>query len=164
MDVTTTGLAGWELVETNTYDLLLLDWMLPGLDGISFRRQLRQSQEGSNQRTPILLMTAFDSQTHRITGLDAGADDYVVKPFDGQELLARVRALLRRSGTVLSAIVQWGDLQLDPRDCQVTHRGQPLSLTSMEYRILELLPRNPKQIFSRQALIDRLWTFEKTTK
>jgi DNA-binding response OmpR family regulator len=162
VDVAATGLAGWELVKANIYDLLLLDWMLPGLDGVSFCRQLRSLQDGSNQRTPILLMTAFDSQTHRIIGLDAGADDYVVKPFDTEELLARIRALLRRMGTVLSSVVEWGDLQLDPRDCQVTHRGQPLSMTAMEYRILELLLRNPRQIFSQQILIDRLWAFEKT--
>ena len=162
VNVAATGRAGWKLVEANTYDLLLLDWMLPELDGISFCRQLRSRQDGSNQRTPILLMTAFDSQMHRITGLDAGADDYVVKPFDAEELLARIRALLRRMGTVLSSVVEWGDLQLDPRDCRVTHRGQPLSMTAMEYRILELLLRNPRQIFSQQILIDRLWAFEKT--
>lgn len=125
VDVAVTGLAGWQLVESNAYDLLL-DWMLPELDKISFCCQLRSQQDGSNQRTPILLMTAFDYQTHRITGLDAGADDYVVKPFDAEELLARIRALLRRSESVLSSIVERGDLQLDPRDCRVTHRGQML--------------------------------------
>lgn len=162
VDIAATGPAGWALVEANAYDLLLLDWMLPELDGIQLCRQLRARQDGSNQRTPVLLMTAFDSQTHRVTGLDAGADDYVVKPFDAEELLARIRALLRRSGAVLSSIVEWGELQLDPRDCRVTHQGQLLYLTSMEYRILELLLRNPRQIFSQQALIDRLWAFEKT--
>ena len=95
--------------------------MLPELDGINFCRQLRSWQDGSNQRTPILLMTAFDSQMHRITGLNAGADDYVVKPFDAEELLARIRALSRRTGSVLSSVMGWGDLQLDPRDCRVTH-------------------------------------------
>jgi DNA-binding response OmpR family regulator len=162
VDVATTGEAGWEQLTQDAYDLLLLDWMLPELDGIQFCRQLRSTSDSPYARIPILLMTAFDSQTHRVTGLDAGADDYLVKPFDAEEFLARIRALLRRSSTVLSAVVEWGDLQLDPRDCQVTYRQQPLPLTAMEYRILELLLRNPKQVFSQTLLIDRLWTFEKT--
>lgn len=150
------GQAAWELAEAFPYDLILLDWLLPKLTGLEFCRQRRQQGD----RTPILLMTAQDSNAHKVAGLDAGADDYLVKPFAIEELLARIRALLRRgNSSILSAMV-WGQLQLDPKNCQVTYAGKLLKLTAKEYELIELFLRNPNRIFSQSALLDRLWSFD----
>ena len=156
VDLATDGQAGWELAESFTYDLILLDLILPKLDGIDFCKQRRDRGD----RTPILLVTAQDTSTTKVTGLDAGADDYVVKPFDLQELLARIRALLRRTQDERTPILQWGAFRLDPRSCLVTYDEQPLKLTAKEYGLLELFLRNPQRIFSKSALLDRLWSFE----
>ncbi len=156
VDCATDGQAGWELADAYEYDLILLDLMLPKLDGISFCKKLRQ--EGD--RTPILLLTAHDTSTNKVMGLDAGADDYVAKPFDLHELLARIRALLRRGSSTISPVMTWGDLHLDPSNCEVTYDGQQLHLTAKEYSLLELLLRNTQRIFSQSALIDHLWAFE----
>jgi diguanylate cyclase (GGDEF)-like protein len=156
VEVATDGQAGWELLESFTYDLILLDVMLPKLDGISLCRQLRQK---SNQ-TPILLLTAHNSSTNQIMGLDAGADDYVAKPFNLQELLARIRALLRRGGAALPPLLEWRNLKLDPSICEVTYNSQSVHLTPKEYGLLELFLRNPHRIFSTGALIDHIWSFE----
>ncbi|MBE9041639.1 response regulator [Oscillatoriales cyanobacterium LEGE 11467] len=156
VDLATDGQVGWELAESFTYDLILLDLMLPKLDGINFCKQRRQ--EGD--RTPILLVTAQNTSTTKVTGLDAGADDYVVKPFDLQELLARIRALLRRTQDAQTPTIEWGAFSLDPRSCLVTYDDRPLKLTAKEYGLLELFLRNPQRIFSKSALLDRLWSFE----
>lgn len=156
VDYANDGQAGWELAQAYEYDLILLDLMLPKLDGISFCRQLRQ--EGD--RTPILLLTAHDTSTNKVMGLDAGADDYVAKPFDLHELLARIRALLRRSSSTLSPVMTWGELHLDPSNCEVTYDGQQLHLTAKEYSLLELFLRHTQRIFSQSALLDHLWAFE----
>jgi diguanylate cyclase (GGDEF)-like protein len=156
IEVATDGQAGWELVEAFDYDLILLDVTLPKLDGISFCQQLRDREN----RTPILLLTAQDSSTHKVTGLDAGADDYIVKPYDMDELLARIRALLRRGGSPLSPILEWESLCLDPSNCEITYDGKPLRFTAREYKLLELFLRNTHRIFSQSALLDRLWSLE----
>ena len=156
VDLATDGQAGWELAESFTYDLILLDLILPKLDGINFCKQRRERGD----RTPILLVTAQDTSTTKVTGLDAGADDYVVKPFDLQELLARIRALLRRTQDERTPILEWGAFRLDPRSCLVSYDEQPLKLTAKEYGLLELFLRNPQRIFSKSALLDRLWSFE----
>ena len=156
VDLATDGQAGWELAESFTYDLILLDLILPKLDGINFCKQRRERGD----RTPILLVTAQDTSTTKVTGLDAGADDYVVKPFDLQELLARIRALLRRTQDERTPILEWGAFRLDPRSCLVTYDEHPLKLTAKEYGLLELFLRNPQRIFSKSALLDRLWSFE----
>jgi diguanylate cyclase (GGDEF)-like protein len=156
VDVARDGQAGWELVQACTYDLILLDVVLPRLDGISLCRRLRSHKT----QTPILLLTAQDSSTHKVIGLDAGADDYLAKPFDWSELFARIRALLRRGGVALPPVLTWSQLQLDPSTCEVTYQQQLLHLTPKEYSLLELLLRNPHRTFSCSALIDHLWTFE----
>lgn len=156
IDVATDGQAGLELAEAYTYDLILLDVGLPKLDGIRLCQRLRSQ----GNQTPILLITAQDNSTNRVMGLDAGADDYVSKPFDLQELLARIRALLRRGGVALPPLLHWRNLQLDPSSCEVTCNGRLLHLTPKEYGLLELFLRNSHRIFSCGALINHLWSFE----
>ena len=143
-------------VEASQYDLIVLDVMLPGLDGISLCRQLRTQ----NQRVPILLLTAKDDPADRVAGFEAGADDYVTKPYERSELLARIRALLRRGDTELTEVLCWGELQLNPNHCQVTCQSKPLHLTPKEYKLLELFLRHPLRVFDRQTLLDRIWSMD----
>lgn len=156
VDLALDGQAGLEMADAFTYDLILLDVMLPKLDGLDFCRQLRDRKD----RTPVLLLTVLESNTSKIMGLEAGADDYVVKPFDPHELLARIRALLRRGSSALSSIIEAGKIALDCSSCRVTCDGQLLHLTAKEYALLELLLRNSHRIFSQQALLEHLWLFE----
>ena len=156
VDCATDGQTGLEQAETLLYDLILLDVTLPKIDGISICRRLRSQ----GIKTPILLLTAQDNSTNKVMGLDAGADDYLTKPFDWQELLARIRALLRRGDTEIAPILQWGDLTLDPSTCDVTYQQQSISLTPKEYSLLELFLRNKQRVFSRSVILDRLWSFE----
>lgn len=161
VELATDGLTAWNLVETETYDLILLDWVLPKLTGIEFCQQLRKhSVLNPNRDTPVLLMTALDTVTNKVMGLNAGADDYVVKPFELDELLARIRALLRRSQNVRSPLLQWGEICLNPSNCLVTYQGQPIGLAAKEYELLELFLRNPNQMFSRNRLLTALWNVE----
>jgi DNA-binding response OmpR family regulator len=156
VDIALDGEAGWQQAEAFNYDLILLDLMLPKLDGISLCQRLRTSGYGG----PILVLTARDSSADKIVGLDSGADDYVVKPFDVNELAARVRALLRRDSPGRKPILSWGELKLDPSTLAVTYASQPVNVTSKEYQMLELLLRNRQRIFSQAELLDRLWEFE----
>ncbi len=156
VDVATDGRLGLELAEACDYDLLLLDVMLPKLDGISLCRKLRSS----GYQMPILLLTAKDSTEDKVKGLDAGADDYLVKPFDLPELTARIRALLRRGTAPLPPVLEWGPLQLNPSNCDVTYNDQPVTLTPTEYRLLELFMRNSTRVYSRSAILDHLWSFD----
>ncbi len=156
VDLARDGQVGLELAEAFAYDLVLLDVMLPKLDGINFCRQLRAQRDD----TPVLLLTAMNSSTSKVLGLDAGADDYVVKPFDINELLARIRTLLRRGSPVLSSVIEAGNLRLDSSSCKVTCNGQLLHLTAKEYALLELLLRNSHRIFSQKLLLDHLWSSE----
>lgn len=155
VELATDGLEGWELAEAIHYDLIVMDLMLPKLDGISLCQRLRARK----YNIPILLLTAQDNSTNKVMGLDAGADDYVVKPFDIQELLARIRALLRRGSNATTPIIEWGKIHLNPSSCQVSYDGQALHLTSKEYALLELFLRNSQRIFSQSALLDHLWSF-----
>jgi DNA-binding response OmpR family regulator len=157
VEVATDGQAGWDLVEAFAYDLILLDVMLPKLDGISLCKRIRSG----GYRMPILLLTGKGSSNDKVTGLDAGADDYVIKPFDEQELVARVRALLRRGDSVAPAVLEWGSLRLDPSSCEVTYGTRPLQLTPKEYSLLELFLRNSSRVFSSSAILDHLWEFDK---
>jgi len=161
VDMAVDGQQGWELAEVFQYDVILLDVILPKLDGISFCQQLRMGGHLAihlpNKETPVLLMTAVDTVTNKVMGLDAGADDYLVKPINLDELLARIRALGRRGQVQRSSILQWGDLQLHPKNCEVTFAGNPISLTLKEYQLLELFLRYPDQIFSQGRLIEQLW-------
>lgn len=155
VDLATDGQAGLALAETQAYDLILLDLMLPKLDGISLCKQLRAQEI----QTPILLLTAQDSTSDQVMGLDAGADDYVIKPYDVEALLARLRALKRRGRSLAPAVITWENLQLDPAHSQVTCADQEIRLTPKEYCLLELFFLNPKRIYSRRAILDRLWDF-----
>ncbi|HEY9637654.1 MAG TPA: response regulator transcription factor [Coleofasciculaceae cyanobacterium] len=153
VDIAEDGINGWEYAQSATYDLILLDWMLPRLDGITLCKRLRSA----GFTVPILMLTAKDTTTDKVIGLDAGADDYLIKPFDLEELSARVRALSRRSLEARPPILICGDLRLDPSACQVTYGEQALSLTPKEYMILELFLRNPTLVFSRATLLEKLW-------
>jgi len=158
VNIATDGQMGLMLAETYAYDLILLDVLVPKLDGISLCRQLR----AEGLQMPILLLTAKDSQTDKVIGLNAGADDYVVKPFDLEELKARIRALLRRSSAPMSTILTWEHLRLDPDANEVTYKHVPIALTPKEFSILELFLRHPHRVFSRSAIIDRLWSLEES--
>jgi diguanylate cyclase (GGDEF)-like protein len=153
VEITADGQTALELAQAFHYDLLVLDIILPNLDGISLCRQVRSH----GLQMPILLLSAKDSSTVRVMGLEAGADDYVVKPYELNELIARIQALLRRGSSTLSTVLMWEKLQLDPDACQVTYGGELLHLTPKEYSILELFLRNPRRIFSRSAILDHIW-------
>lgn len=156
VDIAADGEAGWELATAWNYDLILLDVMLPKLDGISLCGRLRQQ----GYQIPILLLTAKDTGTDKVMGLDAGADDYVVKPFEFEELTARIRALLRRGNSCLPPVLEWGSLRLDPSSCEVTYASQALHLTAKEFSVLELFLRHNQRVFSRGAIIEQLWALE----
>ncbi|BAY32588.1 two-component response regulator [Nostoc carneum NIES-2107] len=156
VDVVKDGEMGWTYGSTFEYDLIILDIMLPKLDGISLCKRFR----AQGYTVPILLLTAQDNITAKVQGLDAGADDYVVKPFDPVELIARIRALLRRGSNNPFPLLTWGDLLLNPSTCEVTYNGRPLNLTTMEYDLLELLLRNCQHVFSSEELLDKLWSSE----
>jgi len=156
VDVVHDGQMGWEFAESAAYDVIILDVMLPRLNGIQFCQRLRQQ----GNTTPVLMLTAKDTSADKVLGLDVGADDYVIKPFDLQELLARVRALLRRGNSALPPVLEWGNLRLDPNNCEVTYSEKLLSLTPKEYGLLELFLRNPGRVLSREMILDHLWSFE----
>ncbi len=157
VEVVADGEAGLDLIGKGNYDLVLLDLHLPKLNGISLCQQLR----AGGKEMPILMMTAERASASKITGLDAGADDYVTKPLDINELLARMRAVLRRIKPQILPLLIWTDVCLDPSSCEVFCHGQRLHLTSKEYEILELFLRNPHRVFSLDALTERLWPLER---
>ncbi|NQE34057.1 response regulator [Microcoleus asticus] len=149
------GETALQLVQAYDYDLIVLDVLIPKLDGISLCRKLRSS----GCQMPILLLTALDSSNDRVQGLEAGADDYVVKPFNLEELIARIRALLRRGKATLSSTnLTWEKLQVNPDTTEVIYAEKVLHLTPKEYNLLELFLRNPRRIFSRSAILDRIWS------
>lgn len=156
VDVATDGEEGWELVEGCVYDLIVLDVGLPKIDGITLCRRMRTQ----GYQMPILLLTARDSTQDKVMGLDAGADDYLVKPCEPQELAARIRALLRRGDSALPPVLEWGDLKVNPNTFEVTYDSKPVNLTPTEYRLLELFLRNNTRVYSRSAILDHLWSFE----
>ena len=156
VDIAIDGEEGWAYVEAYQYSLILLDWMLPKLDGIHFCQRLRQR----GLHTPVLLLTAKDTSTDKVIGLDAGADDYVVKPFDLQELMARIRALLRRGNSTLTPVMEWGKLRLDPGTTEVVYGNQPLHLTPKEYQLIELFLRQSRPTLNRSTILEQLWTSE----
>ncbi len=138
------------------YDVLLLDWMLPKMDGVSVCRRLRQL----GITTPVMMLTARDAVRDRIDGLDAGADDYLAKPFDLEELFARLRALRRRSTYGQDEVAQVGDLVVDPVSRRVTRAGQQLELSAREFDILHLLASRAGQVISRFTILDEVWDGE----
>jgi len=166
VDVARDGAAAWNLAEAIAYDLIVLDVTLPRLNGLQFCQQLR-SAEAQNLKqlksaTPILMLTARDTVADKIVGLDAGADDYVTKPFDLEELMARVRALLRRGLSTNEFNLHWGQLQLNPSAHEAAYEGQPLTLTPKEYALLELLVASGRRILSRSGIIEQLWAADDT--
>jgi DNA-binding response OmpR family regulator len=156
VDVVTDGETGWHQAKTLDYDLLLLDVMLPELDGISLCHRLRSH----GYTLPILMLTACDTISDEVTGLDVGADDYVIKPVDLQKLFARIRALLRRGSATLLPILKWGGLRLNPSTYEVSYGETPIHLTPKEYALLELLLRNGRRVLSRSAIIEHVWSLE----
>ena len=151
------GAEALELVAAARPDAVLLDVLMPGLDGIEACRRLR----ARGDRTPVLMLTARDAVGDRVAGLDAGADDYLVKPFALQELLARVRALLRRTGGDDGrTVLRCADLDLDPVAYEVHRGGREIELTKTEFALLELFLRNPGQVLTRSIIFDRVWGYD----
>ena len=157
VEIAADGMEGWEYAQASDYDLILLDLMLPRLDGISLCQQLRQAK----YQALILMLTAKDTTSDKIIGLDAGADDYLIKPFDIEELAARIRALCRRSAETKPPVLTYGKLQLDSASNEVSYDNLPLTLTPKEYMILELFMRHCDRTFSRSAILDKLWEMDK---
>ncbi len=155
VEVVHDGEAAWVEVTAAEYDLILLDVTLPKLNGIEFCHRLRHH----NLTLPVLMLTARDTKADKILGLDAGADDYVVKPFDLEELMARVRALLRRGSTIKPNLA-WGRLQLNPSTYEVTYAEQLVVLTPKEFAVLELLVSNGRRVLSRPGIIEQIWSLE----
>jgi diguanylate cyclase (GGDEF)-like protein len=157
VEIAVDGQSGRELVEAFDYDLVLMDYVLPKLDGVNLCRQLRSL----GYQMPIVLLTGRNSSHDKAIGLDAGADDYIVKPFDPEELVARIRALLRRGGATVMPVLMWGALKLDPSTCTASYGDRPLQLTPKEYSLLEVFLRNHNRVFSCSALLDHIWSYKK---
>ncbi len=154
VEIADDGRTGLDFIEAFDYDLLLLDVMLPKLDGISICRHVRSQ----GYTMPILMLTAIDGD--RAAGLDAGADDYAIKPFNSEDLTARIRALLRRGNDTTQPILTWEKLTLDPRNCEVTYQAKSIALTPKEYALLELFLRHHRRVFSCGSILEHLWTYE----
>ena len=154
------GLAALEMARSRRFDIIVLDLMLPGLDGLTLCRAIRR--ESANRDTPILMLTARREEFDKVVGLDSGADDYLTKPFGVHELMARVRALLRRGPALPEAVtdkaVVYNDIQVDPARRRVTVHGREVELTSQEFQLLHLLLSNPGIVFTREALLRRIWS------
>jgi two-component system OmpR family response regulator len=153
VDVAGTGDEGLDQATENDYDVVLLDVMLPGRDGFSVCRAMRRKERWA----PVLMLTARDQVNDRIRGLDAGADDYLVKPFDYGELLARLRALIRRGPSERPAILEVGDLRVDPASRVVSRAGKEVELTVREFALLHFLARHAGEVVSREQLLEHVW-------
>ncbi len=158
VDLANDGQTGLDLSDVYEYDMILMDVSLPKKDGVSICQEIR----ARGNAVPILLLTGLNSPADRTRGLDAGADDYLGKPFDPDELMARIRALLRRSNIVSAPILTWGSLQLDPVSATVTFADRVVPVTPKEYALLELFLRNSKRVFSCNAILDHLWSYDGT--
>ncbi|WOD40004.1 response regulator transcription factor [Nodosilinea sp. E11] len=156
VDAIADGAAGLTMALGWPYDLVILDWVLPSLDGIEVCRRLRSQ----GVRTPVLMLTVRGANADIVAGLDAGADDYLAKSSDATQLLARVRALLRRRDRTTTPVLEWGELCLDPALTQVTYQGQPVPCRPKEYELLELFLRSPQRLLTRSAIIDHLWPMD----
>ncbi len=154
VDVVNDGITGQDMAETGIYDLIILDRMLPGKEGLQILKELRKSKVV----TPVLILTAKDTVGDRVAGLDCGADDYLIKPFATEELLARIRALQRRQSEVLqSECIKTSTLSFNPLSGEVESGGDSVRLTLKEAQLLELLLRNRKQVITREQLLDKVW-------
>lgn len=150
------GLSGLMAARDQTPDLIILDWMMPGLSGVEVCRRLRQT----GTATPVILLTAKDEVSDRVEGLDAGADDYVIKPFSIEELLARVRAHLRRSEPQDAEVLLFGNLTLDRRSREVRRGQRPIELTAKEFDLLDYLMTNPRQVLTRDRILEQVWGYD----
>lgn len=156
VDIAFTGTEGFSLASTEEYDIIILDLMLPGMDGVEICKQLRAKKV----MTPVLMLTA-KSQTHeKIAGLNAGADDYLAKPFSFEELLARLRALSRRPQQLLGSVLEYDSLELDTSSYQVKRSTKSISLSSKEFALLEYLMRNQKKILTKDQIIAHVWDYD----
>jgi len=156
VDVAYDGDDALAMAQAEPYDLIVLDIMLPGIDGITVCQRLREARKNM----PVLMLTARDTVDDRVAGLDAGADDYLVKPFAFRELLARVRALLRRDGLSRDPILRVGDLELDTVSHEVRRSGRFVDLTSKEYAMLEYFMRNPNRVLTRTQIAEHVWDYD----
>lgn len=157
VSVANDGIAGLMLVRESTPDLAILDWMLPGLSGVELCRRLR----ATGSKIPIILLTAKDEVNSRVTGLDAGADDYVIKPFSIEELLARIRAHLRRSSEEDNRhLLKFEDLSLNRQTREVFRGSRAIELTVKEFDLLEYLMSNPRQVFTRDQILETVWGYD----
>ncbi len=147
------GPDAWVRLQNGSWDVVLLDWWLPGEDGIQLLKRFRQK----DRSTPVLFLTARDGVSERVAGLDAGADDYLTKPFAFEELLARIRVLVRRGGQSDSFRLEFGDITLDMAQQKATRAGQPLDLTAKELALLTLFLRHPQEVLSRTRIYQAVW-------
>jgi DNA-binding response OmpR family regulator len=153
VEIVHNGREGLERLQTSEYDAIILDWELPGMDGIEVCRRFR-SEGGSS---PIIMLTGKSAISEKEAGLDSGADDYLTKPFNMKELSARLRAVLRRPGGVVSNVLKVRDIEMDPSKYQVKKAGVEIQLLPKEFSLLEFFMRHPNQVFSSDALIQRVW-------
>ena len=156
IELAESGREALELLATNGPDAVILDVLMPGLDGLEVCRRIRRA----GNRVPVLMLTARDEVENRVAGLDAGADDYVTKPFALEELLARVRALLRRTTEGTDEVLRFADVELDPGTREVRRGGDLIELTRTEFSLLELFLLNPRQVLTRSIIFERVWGYD----
>ena len=144
-----------QMLDSKLPDLAIVDWMLPGMDGIELVKRLRR--DDVTEDLPIIMLTARGEEPDKLKSFDVGIDDYITKPFSPRELLARIKALLKRSGTPENNVLESNGIQLDLNSHRVTINGQEIHTGPTEYRLLELLVRNPDRVFNRNQLLDRVW-------
>lgn len=156
VDVTYDGTEGYDLASSEHYDCILLDLMLPGMDGITLCKELRKNHNHS----PILMLTARGQLEDKVAGLNAGADDYLTKPFSFEELLARIRALVRRPTTITDPLLTVESISLDPKSFSVKRGPTPIQLSHKEFELLEYMMRHPHTILTKDDIISHVWDFE----
>lgn len=156
VDVTYTGPDGFDLASTEEYDVIILDILLPGMDGVTFCKKLRKG----NIHTPVLMLTAKGQISDKVEGLDAGADDYLTKPFAFEELLARIRALIRRPKHAVGTVLTTEDLSMDTLSFEVRRMGKLIQLSSREFSLLEYLLRHPNKILTKDQIIGHVWDYD----
>ena len=156
VETANSGEAGLALARERQPDLVILDIMMPGLDGLAVLQRLR----AADPRLPVLLLTAKDAPANQVKGLEAGADDYVVKPFTFEVLVARVRTLLRRQQAEQHAVLRFADLTLDPATRSVRRGSHEISLTNVEFKLLEEFLNHPRHVLSKEAILDRVWGYD----
>lgn len=156
VNVSNDGLTGLTQIRNTNPDLVILDWMMPGMTGLEVCRRLRQT----GSKVPVILLTAKDDVSDRVAGLDAGADDYLVKPFSIEELLARIRAHLRRTQDTEEEVLRFEDLMLNRQTREVTRGDRPIELTAKEFDLLEYLLSYPRQVITRDRILEEVWGYD----